>query len=234
MDLRAYAFFPFTKPGAHDKITMDYEDEKFASMPNWGVEAPVRWVCIVEKKDNKTHDRRFARTEKDITSAAIRLLNQKSFDIITTADILRESGYCKAAFYSHFRNKDDCYKKIIDGEVAFCIDCFYRQYQKSYPIRFEMYYDYFTHVYENKSFYTPLFTEYATLYLYFFLKIREETLNKFRYAVENNLAELYAYSKIHGMLGAIDYWIKNGYNPTPREFTQLFCTDISPEKIHTK
>ena len=47
----------------------------------------------------------FARTDRDIVNAFLTLLDQKSFEKITVADIIGEARINRSTFYQHFQDK---------------------------------------------------------------------------------------------------------------------------------
>nr|WP_244040508.1 TetR/AcrR family transcriptional regulator [Lactococcus carnosus] len=73
----------------------------------------------------KKIDLRVKRTNKLITQAFIKLLGSKTFDKITINDISDEAMINRATFYSHFKDKFDLFKNIIDkflGDFADVLD----------------------------------------------------------------------------------------------------------------
>jgi AcrR family transcriptional regulator len=52
-------------------------------------------------------DRRIARTREAIFGAFLRLVFDRRYDGIRTADLVREAGIGRSTFYEHFRDKDE-------------------------------------------------------------------------------------------------------------------------------
>jgi AcrR family transcriptional regulator len=76
-------------------------------------------------KSNDLTDKRVLRTKRDIERALLRLMRERDFEKITIEQILESAEYSKAAFYSHYRNKADCFRSIIDQESQSLASCYY-------------------------------------------------------------------------------------------------------------
>jgi AcrR family transcriptional regulator len=59
-------------------------------------------------------DRRKARTRQAITGALTRLIFERRYSAIRTADLIEAAGVGRSTFYEHFRSKDDVLVAVID------------------------------------------------------------------------------------------------------------------------
>lgn len=59
-------------------------------------------------------DRRKARTRQAITGAVTRLIFERRYGAIRTADLIEAAGVGRSTFYEHFRSKDDVLVAVID------------------------------------------------------------------------------------------------------------------------
>lgn len=59
-------------------------------------------------------DRRMKRTRTAIFDALIRLVFERRYDAIRTADVIEAAGVGRSTFYEHFRNKDEVLVAVIE------------------------------------------------------------------------------------------------------------------------
>jgi AcrR family transcriptional regulator len=68
---------------------------------------------------NKTNDRRSARTQRSLSEALVELIKEKRFDDITVQNVIDRADVGRSTFYSHFRDKEDLFQKdwerFLDG-----------------------------------------------------------------------------------------------------------------------
>jgi AcrR family transcriptional regulator len=62
-------------------------------------------------------DKRIARSQRAIHAAFLDLMTKKSFEEITTSDIIEASGYSRGTFYTHYTDKYDLAAKIMENEI---------------------------------------------------------------------------------------------------------------------
>lgn len=60
----------------------------------------------------------FERTDRDITEAFLNILMEKSFDKITTQDIIKEAMVSRSTFYQHFPDKYAILEKLNEKYVT--------------------------------------------------------------------------------------------------------------------
>jgi AcrR family transcriptional regulator len=74
---------------------------------------------------NKTNDRRSARTQRSLSEALVELIKEKRFDEITVQNVIDRADVGRSTFYSHFRDKEDLFQKDWErflGDFAQHID----------------------------------------------------------------------------------------------------------------
>jgi len=59
----------------------------------------------------KTRDRRSARTQRSLSEALVELIKEKRFDEITVQEVIDRADVGRSTFYSHFRDKEDLFQK---------------------------------------------------------------------------------------------------------------------------
>lgn len=68
---------------------------------------------------DKTRDRRSARTQRSLSEALVELIKEKRFDEITVQEVIDRADVGRSTFYSHFRDKEDLFQKdwerLLDG-----------------------------------------------------------------------------------------------------------------------
>src|SRR5437879_5443742 len=60
---------------------------------------------------SKKADRRTNRTRRSLSSALVKLVEEKRFDDITVQDVIDRADVGRSTFYSHFRDKEDLFQK---------------------------------------------------------------------------------------------------------------------------
>ena len=68
-------------------------------------------------------DPRVLRTRKLITSAFIKLSQEKSFSDISVKDITEEASINRATFYNHFLDKYDLLEKVVEDKLSLNLGC---------------------------------------------------------------------------------------------------------------
>ena len=172
---------------------------------------------------------------KEFTKALLRLLEHNSYADIKIQDILRESEYSKASFYSYFKNKDECMKSIIDDEVMRYLEGFIQMFShqekldenKTKEREVLNHKKYFLHVYRYRAIYKSIFKDESLgeFYLYFIHKIRQGSITKFA-TKESNLEELFVYRRVHLMIGTLEYWCQNDFKMSAEELAEK-CVQLS-------
>ena len=57
---------------------------------------------------------RAAKTREDLLHATAKLVGERGFEAASVADIAKEAGYTKGAFYAHFPSKEELFAALID------------------------------------------------------------------------------------------------------------------------
>ncbi|WP_461342949.1 TetR/AcrR family transcriptional regulator [Brevundimonas sp. GN22] len=66
----------------------------------------------IEKRQST--DTRRARSRQMILAATSRVLSERGLNLMTVEDILQEAGVARATFYSHFTDKNDATRAVVD------------------------------------------------------------------------------------------------------------------------
>lgn len=78
---------------------------------------------LVKRKDRRKARERFARdeqkaqTRQKLLDAALRLLEQQSFDGLSLREVAREAGVVPGAFYRHFRDMEELGLVLVDESM---------------------------------------------------------------------------------------------------------------------
>src|SRR5438132_8621083 len=71
----------------------------------------VRECKRIMQLKSKKADRRTSRTRHSLSSALVKLVEEKRFDDITVQDVIDRADVGRSTFYSHFRDKEDLFQK---------------------------------------------------------------------------------------------------------------------------
>jgi len=176
-------------------------------------------------------DKRAQRTEEGIESALLKLMGKFEYQKITIQQILTGSGYSRTAFYSHYCDKDDCLKHLLDKQIAMYVSnvlqAFVQAMQNKESVSdYTIIYKYFEHIYKEKIFYKALlcndsFNEFKE---YFYARLLKEVSKNFTVQNPGDIdKELYIYSVTFNLLGCAEYWAKEDFKFTPDYIARQFC-----------
>lgn len=176
-------------------------------------------------------DRRFQRTEDAIENALLALMGKMDYHDITVKRILSEANYSGNAFYSHYHNKDDCLKHLLDKQIALYISNFRQAACAPFTKNNEsnrdyiIVYKYFKHIYEKKDFYKILLNDDSLheFKAYFYEQLLKQlSMNLIVKNCGKIDGELYIYFFTLGLFGCIKYWAQEDFKYTPEYITGQF------------
>lgn len=180
-------------------------------------------------------DRRVVRTRTEIEAALLSLLEEYEFSEITVQMILDRSSYSRGAFYTNYKNKDDCLKHILENEAHYFVREFLsaietisdevleRQTQE-YVISLA----YFERILAKAVLYRLVLIDSATSdWSRLFLRKAEA---EFVAALKVSAGEgssssdlgLYHYTEFYRFIAAIRYWIQHDFDWSPQVFAQYY------------
>lgn len=162
-------------------------------------------------------------TKKAIAASIKELLNKKSFDKITVADIVQNCGLNRQTFYYHFQDKFDLVNWIYYNEIILAVT-----QNKAYTDWSNIMLDALNIMRKEKNFYIDAlnaegqnkFQEYFfNMTKEIFLKIIDQIANEFNdnekmgQKDRNFIAEFCSF----GLVGIVIQWARGGMKETPQE-----------------
>jgi AcrR family transcriptional regulator len=105
-------------------------------------------------------DRRIIRTKEAFKEALKSLMLEQSYDSITINDISQRADYNRVTFYSHYKNKDELYRDIINdllyGMISVMAD---PSLQSNNPIPLSKLEALFSYIYANSSIFKVMYSD---------------------------------------------------------------------------
>lgn|GEM_PF-2775458 len=178
-------------------------------------------------------DKRVQRTKNEIENALLRLIEEYGYQKLTVKQLINESGYSRTAFYSHYRDKDDCLKHCLNNQVAVYVSNFRQIFIQSMQnhehisdqvLFYKYYHHIFDHIYNRKMFYKLLFCNESFIGFknYFFNLLLQEISKNITVKDYDIDKELYVYSATFCLLGCIEYWSKEDFKFTSDYITKQY------------
>jgi AcrR family transcriptional regulator len=183
-------------------------------------------------------DRRKRRTRNALRKALMELIVEKSFDAITVHDICDRADISRAAFYLHYKDKEDLLfssmKDVYDdlvatsealatnGQLALAI----------YNCDLDILCDPtdFAHVADHAEFYRVLLSEHGVAS--FTVKVRRYLADIIQQHILETIAAsgqplalppgFIAHCMAGAQIGAFSWWLDEGMKHTPQEMAQMF------------
>ncbi len=172
-------------------------------------------------------DKRVHRSKAAFKKALIALLKGSPLPSITVTDIIKQSGYSRAAFYSYYKNKSDFLTSIFNEEVQNYVDIIYDTISKRNGIllestTYEPALNFFEYVYENRELYRFILSSNlpgqnldsfcGKAYNEFIKKIDIELFKE----TPSFDIDFYFYCYTYLYMIFIKYWIKSDFKYSPK------------------
>lgn len=173
-------------------------------------------------------DIRITKTRRAIEKAMSDLLKEKTFDQITTTELVKRAGISRSSFYTHYQDKYemiDQYQSVFFNKVETIFDQNGHDFHKAiYEI-----FDFLA----TESVLSALLSENGTREIHIFLRSKLKTLlnniipphlgRKKMDPVRLDYQTAYA---AHAVFGMVQLWIKRGKQESPREITDILISII--------
>ncbi|GAB2022450.1 TetR/AcrR family transcriptional regulator [Pseudolactococcus yaeyamensis] len=166
-------------------------------------------------------DIRIKKTRQAIEMAMSDLLKEKTFDQITTTELVKRAGISRSSFYTHYQDKYamiDQYQRVFFAKVETIFD------QNGNNVRNAIF-EIFDFLYQE-SVLSALLSENGTREIHIYLRQKLKTLLK------TVMPSHLGYQKLdliridyqttysaHAIFGMVQLWIKRGKKESPREIT---------------
>ncbi len=121
-----------------------------------------RFPFFVQNEIEKfmSQEKKLSRAEKAFRRTLIELLKERSFDEITTTDIIRSSGYSRSVFYLYYEDKYHLADVILKDEAemyaTFSTLDYFSDEQDAVDLREHMY-EWYLHIYQHVYKYRELY-----------------------------------------------------------------------------
>jgi len=176
----------------------------------------------------KKLDPRVTRTRKMLRDALVALLEEKSYDRITIADITDRATVNRKTFYLHYETKDHLLQSVTDGildelfgeaKAAQPIDLSIDEMQSYIAGRI------FAYVKKHRTFFEVMFerkamTDFVQYMKRYFARFYEEKfadIDESRLTVQKDVIASYIGS---AYVGVIHGWLNDGMRQSPEEMTR--------------
>jgi len=173
-------------------------------------------------------DPRVTRTRKMLRDALVALLEEKSYDRITIADITNRATVNRKTFYLHYETKDHLLQSVTDGildelfgeaKAAQPIDLSIDEMQSYIAGRI------FAYVKKHRNFFEVMFerkamTDFVQYMKRYFARFYEEKfadIDESRLPVQKDVIASYIGS---AYVGVIHGWLNDGMRQSPEEMTR--------------
>jgi AcrR family transcriptional regulator len=183
---------------------------------------------MTRKKAFIMTDSRITKTRQAIERAMSDLLKEKTFDQITTTELVKRAGISRSSFYTHYQDKYelvDQYQSIFFTELGTIFD------KKGISLAeacFEVF-DFLAH----ESILSALISENGTREIHIFLRQKfKELLTTViqphfgRKSLDKISVDYRTTYFAHAIFGMVQLWIKRGKKESPREITDTLIAII--------
>lgn len=172
---------------------------------------------------------RQTRTKDALKKAFISLIEEKSFDQITTTELVKTAKISRSSFYTHYQDKYemiDSYQKILFNTIQYIFDKSQRNVQETLLETYEF-------LYENEI-YAALLSENSSKEIHQFMQSKLQQLLETTLIPENSkrknmnkAANIYASSYYsQAIFGLTQMWIRRNRRETPAQITAILMTLI--------
>lgn len=175
-------------------------------------------------------DIRIIKTRQAIKNAMIDLLQEKSFDLITTTELVKRAGISRSSFYTHYQDKYDLvehYQNVFFKKLS----AIFQAHRTDLATAI---YELFTLLETDYSLESAFLSENGTREIHLYLI---QQTKKFLETViiptfgKPSLSTINVEYRItyvsHAIFGMLQLWIKRGKQETPREITNMLMRFIS-------
>lgn len=174
-----------------------------------------------------TKDLRVIKTKKSLRNALISLLQEKSLDQISVAELCRDSGITRRTFYLHYKNIPDYFGEIVEGlldeleqSMKRTTDHRVNTNEHWHPKMIYL----FEHVYENKEFYRFIFNRnsHFAYYELFFKRMKsmvEQSIESMD--LENEISDFEVSYQANALLGIIMAWYDEDFERSVEEMNEI-------------
>ncbi|MDR0298758.1 MAG: TetR/AcrR family transcriptional regulator [Streptococcaceae bacterium] len=180
------------------------------------------------------NDMRRDRTKKLLRDAMTKLLEEKSFDQITTSELVKRAGISRSGFYTHYSDKYDMiefYQQIFFNTIQYVFEKNKGNLRETLLETYEFL--------NNNEIYVALLSENGSKEIHNFIlqkltNLIEETVYPFletRKAagkVGDTYAKIYFANAVFGLTQA---WIRRNRKETPAEMANLFVALVGTEVV---
>ncbi|GAX46567.1 TetR/AcrR family transcriptional regulator [Pseudolactococcus reticulitermitis] len=173
-------------------------------------------------------DRRITKTRCAIEMAMSDLLKEKTFDQITTTELVKRAGISRSSFYTHYQDKYemiDQYQRVFFAKIEAIFD---ENGTDIHNAIFEI----FDFLYQD-SVLSALLSENGTREIHIYLRQKFKALLKTvisphlgRQTLDKVRIDYQTTYSAHAIFGMVQLWIKRGKKESPREITDTLLAIV--------
>jgi len=191
-------------------------------------------------------DRRIKRSKKILKDTFIRLLNEKSFDMITIKELVAEADVNRSTFYDHFSNKEHLLIEIMDNileeiENALLLPVKNGEANVNFEDKDPSVVNVLKYIDHNKLYFNALMnTNLANdfnkrLYHLLIKHSRDNVEFHFKNNVQIN-KDIYSHYAMSSLLGIINAWLKREITCTVEELSEEIykINTYNPYKVSSR
>lgn len=184
-----------------------------------------------------TEDLRVIKTKKNLRTAFIRLLDEKTLDKINVSELCRTAGITRKTFYLHYENITIYFEGIIEDLLDEIESAMKRttdhRLMKNERLNPKMIYI-FEHIYENKEIYQIIFSENSrfTYYAMIYDRIKKLVRNSMEAIGIEEINEFEMSYQANAILGVIMEWSHNGFQHSVEEMNDILFSILKRYRFY--
>ncbi|GFH39755.1 TetR/AcrR family transcriptional regulator [Lactococcus insecticola] len=171
-------------------------------------------------------DIRIIKTNQALETAMSNLLAEKSFDRITTTELVKRAGISRSNFYTHYQDKYemiDQYQHVFFKQLEYIFDKHFEDLHAAVYEIFEMLY--------HEKLLSALLSENGTREIHIYMRQKLKVIlttffepNFSRKDLKKIDIDYRATYFSHAIFGTVQLWLKRGKKENPREITDTIIT----------
>jgi len=163
------------------------------------------------------------KTKMTIEQAMVQLLEEKSFEYVSTVELAKRAGISRSSFYTHYKDKYDLIERYQQGLFQ-KLEVIFEEYSKNKQEAILKVLDFL----ESEPLFSALLSENGTKEIQTFLRhkfqmmlheeLQERFSNKTLTQIEKEYSTVYL---THAFFGVLQMWIARGKKESPQQMTDF-------------
>ncbi|GEN46167.1 TetR/AcrR family transcriptional regulator [Alkalibacillus haloalkaliphilus] len=178
-------------------------------------------------------DLRVIKTKQNLKVALLELLSHKSLEDITVTALCKQTGTTRRTFYLHYNNVPHFFEEFVNQLLEELEESIVKTSQERIDNDDQLepkMINLFKHVYENKNFYSFIFSNHSKFAYYemFFNKIKtliQDSMNSLN--VEENQIEFKVAFYANAVLGLVLAWYNEDFQTPIEEMNHILIKELT-------